>query len=109
MAFSKDKDKDKALDLSKALNFKKVEQAVPDEVKKLGTFKEVDKATGLTTFSDFIDSEDMLDNFEDILKHFNRDPKKYYVVGSSVKFRQWTATDGSTANILPLFPTISDT
>ena len=77
MAFSKDKDKDKALDLSKALNFKKVEQAVPDEVKKLGTFKEVDRATGLTTFSDFIDSEDMLDNFEDILKHFNRDPKKY--------------------------------
>ena len=39
MAFSKDKDKDKALALSKALNFKKVEQAGPDEVKKLGTFK----------------------------------------------------------------------
>jgi len=94
----KDRDKDKSFDLSKALNFKKAEQAVPEDFKKLGTFKEVDKASGLTTFSDFIDSEEMLDNFEDILKHFNRDPKKYYVVGSSVKFRQWTATDGSTAN-----------
>jgi hypothetical protein len=71
----KNRDKDKSFDLSKALNFKKAEQAVPEDFKKLGTFKEVDKASGLTTFSDFIDSEEMLDNFEDILKHFNRDPK----------------------------------
>jgi len=91
-------DKDKANKFRDALNFKKAEQAVPDEVKKLGSFKEVDKATGLTKFSDFIESEDVVENFDDILRHFNRDPKKYYVVGSSVKFRQWTAADGSTAN-----------
>lgn len=94
----KNRDKDKSFDLSNALNFKKAEQSIPEEVKKLGTFKEIDKSTGLTKFADFIESEDMVNNFDDILRHFNRDPKTHYVVGSSVKFRQWTAPDGSTSN-----------
>jgi hypothetical protein len=91
-------DKDKSNKFKEALNFKQAEQAIPEEFKKLGTFKEVDEATGLTKFSDFIPNEEMSEDYEDILRHFNRDPKKYYVVNGSVKFRQWNAADGSTAN-----------